>query len=200
MGHFHRFTCLGKIARPRCALIKCHNDVGTDLSLDIHHRFRWKQMLGAIDMRLKHSTFFGNLPTIGKRKNLITTAIGKDWAIPSIELMQTSNFLQGVDTRPQIEVISISKDNVGIDVVLQLALMHSLYCSCGSNRHKDRRLNGSVRGFEFKLHTLLKSCAKIAESNAVFKRSFILLLQASRRWCCLILLYAGNCRFWWCLA
>ena len=46
--------------------IKSHDDITADNALDVHHFFGAEQMFAAINMRLKHYTFFIYLPVVGQ--------------------------------------------------------------------------------------------------------------------------------------
>ena len=50
MGAMHGLSCIGFFTRVVGALIKCHRDVSTNVTLYIHHKFWCEYMLAAIDV------------------------------------------------------------------------------------------------------------------------------------------------------
>jgi hypothetical protein len=57
MGAVHALLCIFISQGIGRALIKCHDDVGPDAALNIHHIFGRENMAGTINMRLKNNTF-----------------------------------------------------------------------------------------------------------------------------------------------
>ncbi|MPN33324.1 hypothetical protein SDC9_180809 [bioreactor metagenome] len=83
-------------------------------------------MFTSIDMRSESSTFFFNFSILGERKNLKTTTICKNWFIPTVEFMQTTGTLKRINTRPQIQMIGISQNDLSLNILFQLMKMNGL--------------------------------------------------------------------------
>lgn len=60
--------------------------------------------------------------------------------------MQTSCFAYSVESRSQVEVISVAEDNLGFHLLAQLLKMYAFYRAYRSHGHKDRCLYLSVVG------------------------------------------------------
>src|SRR4030095_6365138 len=93
MSKFHRILCISVFTGKRWTFIKCHNNVGAYCPLDIHYIFWRKQVLTSINMTLEHHYFRCNLPGTRERKDLVSTAIGEDWLVPVIKLVESTSLL-----------------------------------------------------------------------------------------------------------
>src|SRR5699024_2212534 len=82
-----------------------------------------------------------------QRKNLESTGIRKNRAVPVHKLMQSSELLHYLVSRSYMKMIGIGKFHLG----LYLMEVHGRYCSLNSGScshiHKDRSFNCSVYGF-----------------------------------------------------
>jgi hypothetical protein len=78
---------------------------------------------------------------------LVTTAIGEHWAIPIAETMYPTRFLQNVEARPQIQMVSIAQNDIGVDIIFvqKKVSMYPFHRTRRANRHENRGLNATVR-------------------------------------------------------
>ena len=86
-------------------------------------------MLGTINMRTEFNAFFTHLTDTRQRKNLETTAIGQHRAVKSIELMQTTCLLNDIQSRTQIQMISVSQNNLRLNIIFNFMQMDTFNCS-----------------------------------------------------------------------
>ena len=144
MRHFHAVFGVAVVAGIRWALIKSHDDVAANTTLDIHSAFGREKVLGAINMRLKGYALFFDLAPVCQGIYLITTTIGKDWPIPTVEFVQAARRFQHLCTRPQIKMVGITQNDLGTNIFLQLFKMHAFNRAYRTNGHKDRCLDLAV--------------------------------------------------------
>ena len=81
------------------ALVKRHDDVATQIHLNLHRRFRRQEMLVAIDVRTKLDALFGELAKAREREDLEASAVCQNWMIPIHEFMKSTEFLDELFTR-----------------------------------------------------------------------------------------------------
>ncbi len=142
--HVHRAFGVVKIARVWRALVKGHDDIGAYGALDLHHVLWRKKVPRAIYVALELHALFLNLAVGRERIDLIAAAVSEYIAVPAHELVQPARLLEDLGIWPQIEMIGIAQDDVGIDILLELALVHALYRGHGAHGHQDRGLNRAV--------------------------------------------------------
>src|SRR5579862_4175375 len=95
-------------------------------------------------MRAKCDTFFGNLAQFVQTKNLEAARIGKDRARPRHKTMEPAELSDGLDSRPQIKMISIAEKNLDTEF-FENVLRHSFHRCRGSHRHEHRSFDLAVR-------------------------------------------------------
>ena len=111
------------------------------------HALRCKQMLRAVDMRLKNDAFLRNLVEISEAPDLKSAAICQNRTIPSHKAVKTARFSDEFGSRTQIEVIRIPQDNPHIER-FQIFLAERLDCRLSAHGHKNRCLDLAVRRVE----------------------------------------------------
>ena len=148
MGQVHRIFHVFVFARIGRTFIEGHDDIGSDGSLDIHNGFRREKMAGAVDMALKDHAFFGDFATGSEGKDLITTAIGQNRAVPAHKAMQSAGLFQYTCTRPQVKMIGIAQDDLCLYIVFQLLLANGLDAAHRSHRHENRCGDNAVIGLD----------------------------------------------------
>jgi hypothetical protein len=94
-------------------------------------------------------------------ENLIPSAVGKDRTVPGHESMQPPEPLDSLIAGPQKQMVSIRKDNAGIQR-LQNLIRHCLYGSGCADRHEDRSRDIPVGGMQY---TASGICAGILMQN-----------------------------------
>ena len=98
-------------------------------------------MLRSVDMRAEFASLFPKFAYAGEREHLKTARVGEYGLIPSIELVQSASLAQGVESRPQIQVVGVAKDYLGLDLVAQLGEVYALDRTARAHGHEDRSLS-----------------------------------------------------------
>ena len=96
-------------------------------------------------MGRKDNSFFANFPAMTQGVDLVTTAVGEDGLVPAVETVKPAGLFQNVDSRPEIQMIGITEDDLGPDHAFQFVLVYGLDRSGGTYRHEDRCLDSAVR-------------------------------------------------------
>ena len=156
MGTLHRLLGILAVCRTRTALVKSHDDVRTNLALDIHHTLGGEHQFAAVDMRGELHTLLGHLADIGQREHLKTTRIRQYRTFPTLETVQTTCLVQDLRTRTQVEMVGVAEDDLSIDILLQKGALHTLHRPYRTHRHKDRSLDIPMIGM---YHT--RACARV---------------------------------------
>ena len=87
------------------------------------------------------------LAAVRQAEHLIAAAIGEDRLVLADELVQTAAPGDELITGPQHQVIGVPKDDLGVNF-LKMVRRESLDGALGSDRHEDRRLDGTVSGLK----------------------------------------------------
>ena len=140
MGALHRQLGVLIVSGARCTFIKCHHDIGTYATLDVHHPLRGKQVARTVDMRLKGNPLFLHLSYTRQRKHLEATTVGQYGTIPTIELMEPTRRLKYFQTWTKIKVIGVSEDDLSLYLVAHITQMTGFHRAHRTNRHKNRSL------------------------------------------------------------
>lgn len=112
---------MGRI--PRRAFIEGHDDISPELLLDLHRFLRSEEVLRSVPMRSEHhsilrdldqalSAFESGRSAHPQRKDLKTSAIRQNGKIDRHEIVQSSEFLNEILPRLQIEMVSVCKDDL----------------------------------------------------------------------------------------
>lgn len=64
-------------------------------------------------------------------------AVGEDWAIPAHEFMQSTGLIENFCAGTEIKMISVSEDDLGVDIALEFARMNTLYAAASSDGHEN---------------------------------------------------------------
>ena len=126
------------------ALVESHHNVAADGSLDVHDVFRREKMLASIDVRAESDALVGDFPIFCERKHLKTAAVGKYRPVPANEFVQAARLVDDVHPRAEVQVVGVAKDDFGIDVVAEFALMNALDRPHSAYGHKNRGRNLAV--------------------------------------------------------
>src|SRR5690606_30388931 len=84
-----------------------------------------------------------------QRKNLVTAAICQDGPVPPHKPMQSPGRFQDIQGWPEIEMISISQDDLSLYVFFELLLADGLHAPCSAYRHNNRRKDLAMMGMNF---------------------------------------------------
>src|SRR5581483_8751984 len=108
-GHFHRFArpaLLGRILR---ALIKRHDDVGSEPDLRRHRALRAEEVGGTVEMRPERHSLFADLPEFAKAEYLEATRVSQDRSPPRHESVQPAQLPELVCDRGSIKMVCVSQ-------------------------------------------------------------------------------------------
>ena len=81
-----------------------------------------------------------------ERKDLETTRIGEDGAIPRVELMEAARLAEDIETWAQIEVIGVAQNDLGLDLLTEFGEMHTFHTAHRTYWHEDGGENLAVVG------------------------------------------------------
>ena len=148
VGAVHRVLGVFLIRRTGAALVEGHHDVRTDLAFDVHDRFGGKEELAAVDMTAEPYAFFGHLTDVGEGKDLESAAVGEDGSVPSLEGMQSAGATEDVRAGTEEEMVGVTENDLGLDVVLEFLALHALDGTYGTDGHEDGGEDISVVGMD----------------------------------------------------
>lgn len=128
----------------RWAFVESHNNITTNTPLNVYRALRRKDVLGTINVGLESNAFLLDLTTMSQRIHLVTTAIGKDRSVPTVELVQATSIFQHLGTRAQVQMVGIPQNNLGFDIITQLMGVHAFYRTYRPDGHKNWRFDLTV--------------------------------------------------------
>src|SRR5436190_11464756 len=91
--------------------------------------------------------FLGDLAQLGQRKNLVTSAVGKNWSIPIHEFVESAEIPDHIQSRPDKQMVRVAENDLRLDLS-QLSRRHCLHRALGSHWQERRRLDRAVCGGE----------------------------------------------------
>ena len=97
-------------------------------------------MLGAIHDGAEVHAIGIELEGIGKREDLETAAVGEHGMVPMHEAVDASSLANDVDTRPQIQMVSVSEDDLRVQI-LELGIGDALDGCLRAHGHEDGGLD-----------------------------------------------------------
>lgn len=128
-------------------LIKKHNDVRAEVSLDLHRGFRTDEGRGAVEVILKTNTFLGDFAQFRKGEDLEPATIREDRAIPMHEAVKSAEtgdeFLAGAN----VQVVGVAKNDLRSDFA-EFFGGHGLYGGLSADRHEYGCLNRTASGLK----------------------------------------------------
>src|SRR5262245_60410847 len=92
-------------------------------------------MRGAIEMRPKCHAIFTDAAQLAVAEHLKATTVGEHRTVPRDEAVQAAQFVNELVTRPEIQVVSVAKDDLGAQR-LEVLLGNGLNCTCRAHRHE----------------------------------------------------------------
>ena len=101
-------------------------------------------MTRAVDMGLTAAALLGKLAYACKGEYLESAAVGKYGPVPGLEAVKTARAGKGLQSRPEVEMISVAKDNLGSYVFLEVTVIYSLHGAYRPHRHEYGGMNLSV--------------------------------------------------------
>ena len=101
-------------------------------------------MAAAVDVGLESAALFFDFAVLGQREDLETAAVGEQRALPSRKAVQPSRCLQYVHSRPQVKVVGVAEDDLGINVLVEFTPVYRLHCAGSAHGHENR--SGYIAG------------------------------------------------------
>ena len=137
-GALHRLFCLLMRVAVLRALIERHDDIRTQIVLDIHRLFGREEVIAAVDVRGKAHAVVGDVVERGERKDLEAAAVRQNGAVPVHELMQPPCARDELVAGTHIEVIGVGEDDLRADL-FEVAREHALDGRLRADGHIDGR-------------------------------------------------------------
>ena len=125
------------------ALVKRHDDVGAQTTLDVHRRFRGQRRRLAIQVETELHALFTDL-AVGQREYLEPAGIGEDGLVPTHQSVQTAMTFDQLRAVGQTQVVGIGEHHLGAGgrhLIGRGAFDRGL----GTDRHEGRGLDHTVR-------------------------------------------------------
>ena len=172
MGALHGLLCVLAVGGTRATLVKCHDDVGTNLALDIHDVLGGKHQFTSIYMRRELHALFGHFADIGQGEDLEATRVGENRACPALKTVQATRFVQDLGARTQIEMVGIAKDDLCVDILFEEGALHTFDSTHGTHGHKNRGLDIPMVGMHH-----ASACARVRIRMYKVKKNFLHLIE-----------------------
>src|SRR6056300_1887107 len=96
MGHMHRPLCVIVITWIRGTLIKGHDNIRSNNTLDFHHIFWSKNVIRTVDVRFKLHTFLLDFSVIRQGIYLITSTVSENILIPIHKLVKSTSLFDNL--------------------------------------------------------------------------------------------------------
>ena len=135
---------VGVVGVAGAALVQRHHDVGADDALRVHVVLRGEDVARAVDVALEGATFRGQFADRAEREHLETAAVREDGPIPRLEGVQAACGTQGVEPRAQVEVVGVAQDDLGADVLPQVAVIDALDGTYRPDGHENGGMDLAV--------------------------------------------------------
>src|SRR5262249_48870537 len=100
----------------------------------------------AVEVRLKLYSMLADLAQPGEAEHLKPAGVGKDRIGPRHESMQSPELADELVSGPQIEVIGIGEDGLGVELFGEVVLGESLDGRLRSHGHENGRFDVAVDG------------------------------------------------------
>ena len=131
------------------ALVEHHHDVAAQRQLDVDGRLRREHVAVAVEMRLEHHALFGDLAQPAQAEDLEAAGIGEDRPRPVHELVQPAEPPDRLVPRPQIQMIGVAENDLGVEIVDQIPRQQALDGGLRPDRHEHRRLDVAMRRVQY---------------------------------------------------
>src|SRR5262245_21126154 len=92
--------------------VQHHRDVASQSLLNLNDALWGKEMIGAIEMRLKPNPLLRKFSHCSQAEDLITPAVRQNRSIPAHEAMQPAQFANQLRAWAEIEMIGITQQNL----------------------------------------------------------------------------------------
>ena len=97
----------------RRTLVESHDDVRTEILLDLHRTLRTNECRRTVEVILEVDSLLGNLPQLGQGENLEPPAICEYRSLPAHELVQTALSGDDLFAGSNVKMVGISKNDLG---------------------------------------------------------------------------------------
>ena len=128
------------------ALIEHHHDVAPERHLHVDGRFRSEHVRIAVEVRAEQHAIGGDLAQAAEAEYLKSSGIGQDGPWPGHELMEAAQPADGFVPRAQKEMISVAEDDLGVQIIDEVAREEAFDGGLRADGHEDRGLDDAVRG------------------------------------------------------
>ena len=148
LSQFKRLGSVLFVSVTWTALVKRHHYVSADNSLGVNVILWSKSVPRTINVRLETATLLGDFSDFGQREHLESAAVRQDRSVPVLKLVKSADLFQGVETRPQIEMIGVAKDDLGLHILLQVPVIDPFDGAYRPDRHEYRSPHLTMIGGE----------------------------------------------------
>jgi len=126
--------------------VEGHDDICADGALDVDDAFGGEEMLRAVDMAAELAAFLAQLTNAREREYLEAAAVGEHGALEAVELVQAAGSLKHAGAGAQVEVVGVTQNDLGVDVLVEVAQLHALHGAHSAHGHEDGCVNVAVVG------------------------------------------------------
>ena len=137
------------------ALVKGHRDGGSEVGLYLHTLLGAHENTLAVDMRGKFYPFLGDLAQLRERKDLKSTAVGQDRAVPVHKLLQAAQIVYKGVAGAQMQVVGVGKFHPAVDLFQLDGRDPALDGGTGADVHEHGR-------FDIPVHRVQHAAAGLA--------------------------------------
>src|SRR5207302_5668583 len=132
----------------RSALVEDHQDVRSELTLDIDDRLGCKAMDGAVYVGPKPNTLRFDLSQPGETEHLISAAVGDNGCVRSHKPVEARGPSNNLDARSEIQMVRVAQEDRSLDFN-QLPRREGLYAGLSAHRHERRGMNRAMIGAQY---------------------------------------------------
>lgn len=137
---------IAQVRIPGAAFVKGHHNIGAYHPLGMDIVLRGEGMAGTVNVGCEFTSLLRKLTDRGKGKNLEAAAVSEDGPVPILESVKAAGLKESIQARSQVQVISVSEDNLSAYVLLQVPVIYSLHGTNRTYRHEDGGTDVSVSG------------------------------------------------------
>ena len=99
-------------------------------------------------MRLEAAALLGELAYACQAENLKSAAVGEYRPVPRLETVQSARCPERVKAGPEIQVIGVSKNDLGFDIFLKITMIDAFNGADRTHGHKNGSPYHAVVGVE----------------------------------------------------
>ena len=107
---------MGRSIWPWGTLVQGHDDIRTQVPLDLHAALGAQELGGAVEVALELDPLLGNLAQGGQGEDLKAPGIGEDRAVPAHEGVKPPHAGDEPVPGTETEVIGVAQDHLGADL------------------------------------------------------------------------------------